>query len=499
MDEGFAVTGYVVEELIGRGGAGEVWRGRDVATGDPVALKLLRGRGAAVTERLRREAAVLASAAGPHVIGVRDFVVEDGAAVLVMDLAPGGSLAGLLAARDRLPAPEVVTILAPLATALAAAHARGLVHGDLTPANILFTADGRPLLADFGVARAIGASDGPVEPVEGTVDFMDPAVLGGAVPTAASDVFALGAIGFLALSGEPYWGTGTVDQVQGRALVGIRPALDEVLPGLPPALVAAIEAALSHDPYDRPDARSLAEAVLRACAAAPIVLALPAIPIRIPITELVRPAVGIDQDFVRHLESQPPRVPSPWRRHATVAAGMVVAMVGSAVLGVQLGHYGGNQAPSLRAAQTQLSRAAAATDRIGPLPVDVDPDPDWRALVVRLDAARASAFEQADPSRLADVYVVGSAPYATDHATIASLATRGVHASGFQATVEHVRLESERVTTARLRVVDRLSAYDLLDSAGHVVGHGAARPDRAFTMRLTWAAGKWRVSRITPA
>ncbi len=496
MDEAFAVTGYVVEQLIGSGGAGEVWRGRDVVTGDPVALKLLRGRGAAATERLRREAAVLASVAGPHVIGVRDFVVEDGAAVLVMDLAAGGSLAGLLASRDRLSAPETVTILAPLATALAAAHARGLVHGDLTPANILFSGDGRPLLADFGVARAIGSAS---EPVEGTVDFMDPAVLGGAAPTAASDVFALGAVGFLALCGEPYWGTGTVDQVQGRALVGIRPALDEVLPGLPHALVAAIEAALSHDPHDRPDARSLADAVLRACAAAPVRLALPAIPIRIPITELVRPAVGIDQDFVRQLEAQPPRVPSPWRRHATVAAGAVVAMVGSAVLGVQLGHYGGNQAPSLHALPTQLSGAAAAIHSSPPLQVDLDPDPNWRALASRLDDARAAAFEQADPSRLADVYVVGSSAYSTDHATVASLASRGLHASGFQATVEHVTVDSSSVTGARLRVVDRLSAYDLLDSTGRVVGHGAARPDRAFTMRLTWSAGKWRVSQITPA
>jgi len=496
MDEGLAVTGYVVEELIGSGGAGEVWRGRDVASGDPVALKLLRGRGAAATERLRREAAVLASVAGPHVIGVRDFVVEDGQAVLVMDLAPGGSLAGLLASRVRVSAPEMVTILAPLATALAAAHARGLVHGDLTPANILFTGDGRPLLADFGVARAIGALD---QPVEGTVDFMDPAVLGGAAPTAASDVFALGAVGFLALGGEPYWGTGTVDQVQGRALVGIRPALDEVLPGLPAALVAAIEAALSHDPHDRPDARSLAEAVLRACAAAPVRLALPAVPITIPITELVRPAFGIDQDFVRQLESQPPRVPSRWRRHATVAAGAAVGLLGSVVVGVLLGNNGGNQAPSLRAAPTPLSRAAAATDRISPLPVDLDPDPDWRALVGRLDAARATAFEQADPSRLADVYVVGSPAYATDHATVASLASRGLHASGFRATVDHVTLDSESLTSARLRVVDRLSSYDLIDSFGHVVGHGAARPDRAFTMRLAWTAGKWRVSQIAPA
>src|ERR1700722_19755611 len=158
MNERFALEGYVVDELIGFGGTGEVWRAREVETGETVALKRLRTRGAAATERLRREAALLASVAGPHVIGVRRLVVEGDEAVLVMDHAVGGSLATVLGVRGRLPAPEVVTVLAPIAAALAAAHASDLVHGDITPANILFTADGRPLLADFGVAQALGGS-----------------------------------------------------------------------------------------------------------------------------------------------------------------------------------------------------------------------------------------------------------------------------------------------------------------------------------------------------
>ena len=158
MVERFALDGYLVEELIGFGGSGEVWRARQADSGDTVALKRLRVRGAAATERLRREAALLATMAGPHVIAVRRLLVEGDEAVLVMDFAAGGSLAGVLAARGMLPAAEVVTVLAPIAAALAAAHARDLVHGDLSPANILFAADGRPLLADFGVAQAVGAS-----------------------------------------------------------------------------------------------------------------------------------------------------------------------------------------------------------------------------------------------------------------------------------------------------------------------------------------------------
>jgi serine/threonine protein kinase len=85
MDERFALEGYVVDELIGFGGTGEVWRAHENATGESVALKRLRARGAAASERLRREAGVLATVAGPHVIGVRRMVVDDDEAVMVMD------------------------------------------------------------------------------------------------------------------------------------------------------------------------------------------------------------------------------------------------------------------------------------------------------------------------------------------------------------------------------------------------------------------------------
>lgn len=134
--ERFTLDGYVVEELIGFGGTGEVWRGRETATGETVALKRLRARGVAATERLRREAGLLQAVAGPHVIGVRRLLVDDDEAVMVMDYAAGGSLAGILSARETLPSYELVTVIGPIAAALAAAHSRDLVHGDLTPVSV---------------------------------------------------------------------------------------------------------------------------------------------------------------------------------------------------------------------------------------------------------------------------------------------------------------------------------------------------------------------------
>ncbi|HVX43024.1 MAG TPA: protein kinase, partial [Mycobacteriales bacterium] len=129
--------GYVADELVGFGATGEVWRGRDTATGELVALKRLRAADPQSSARLRREAAVLAGLDHPHLLRLRETVRSGEEWVLVLDYAAGGSLAALLRGRGRLRPGEVVTALAPLAAALAYAHGQGLVHGDVTPPNIL--------------------------------------------------------------------------------------------------------------------------------------------------------------------------------------------------------------------------------------------------------------------------------------------------------------------------------------------------------------------------
>jgi len=148
----FSLAGYDVDQLIGFGGSGEVWRARELATGHVVALKRLRGATPTSIEGdpLRREAALLASVQHEHVVALRAVVPTDEGLVLVLDYASGGSLAALLAARGRLSAGEVVTIGAPLAQALSDVHSRGVSHGDITPSNIVFDSDGKPLLADLG-------------------------------------------------------------------------------------------------------------------------------------------------------------------------------------------------------------------------------------------------------------------------------------------------------------------------------------------------------------
>ncbi len=126
MSEVWSLPGYDVEALLGFGATGEVWRAREQATGDTVALKRLRaGADPSAVDALRREASLLRSLDTPYVVRLRDVLGSGEGTVLVLDHAPGGSLAALLARRGSLEPGEVVTVGAPLAQALAAAHAAG--------------------------------------------------------------------------------------------------------------------------------------------------------------------------------------------------------------------------------------------------------------------------------------------------------------------------------------------------------------------------------------
>ena len=146
---------YVLEAPIGRGGMGEVWRGTDPVLGRQVAVKTIDLRslpdesGAA---RFEREARATAGLSHPNVVTVHDSGVEGDTAYIVMELLPGPSLADELASGP-LPVDEVVEVGRQVASALDAAHARGLVHRDIKPGNIAYAADGRVRVLDFGITQ----------------------------------------------------------------------------------------------------------------------------------------------------------------------------------------------------------------------------------------------------------------------------------------------------------------------------------------------------------
>ncbi|HEV2089123.1 MAG TPA: protein kinase, partial [Cryptosporangiaceae bacterium] len=255
------VPGYTTERMLGFGATGEVWVARDDVSGEAVALKRLRtGSGSlgADRERLRREGAILAAFRHPNVIGLRGVLGDAEGLVLVLDLASGGSLTAVLAAVDRLRAGEAVGFFAPVADALAAAHGQGLLHGDVSPGNLLLGADGTPLLADLGTARLAGDERSPVH---ATSRYLDPAVRAGGAPTTASDVYALAAVAAHALTAQPVadHGGGVQEWAERAHEMGVSARL-----------VAALCAALATDPRRRPSAEEMGTSVRAACPPEPL-------------------------------------------------------------------------------------------------------------------------------------------------------------------------------------------------------------------------------------
>lgn len=241
------VPGYAVETLIGHGGSGEVWRGRETASGRPVALKRLPVSGPGQLQAARAEAALLSALDHPHLVGLHELVPVADEVVLVLDLAAGGSLADLLARRGRLAPGEAISALAPIGAALAYAHNEGVVHGDVSAGNVVFTETGFPMLADLGVARIVGDA----APARSTPAYVDPAVAAGCAPGAASDVFMLAAVALHAVSGTPVWPGSTAEEMLARAASGDLGDLDVRLAGLPPEMAALLGRALALEPCRR--------------------------------------------------------------------------------------------------------------------------------------------------------------------------------------------------------------------------------------------------------
>lgn len=198
---------YRVLSPLGGGGMGTVWRGDDLVLRRPVALKAVNvepghpGDAGAVIERAMREAQALARVEDPAVVEIYDVFVESGVPWLVMELIDGRTLADLIA-RGPVAEREVARIGLRALAGLDAAHRAGILHRDVKPANILLAADGRVLLADFGIARVSGAASlTATNTVLGTVEFLAPEQIADRQATVASDLWALGVTLFYALEG----------------------------------------------------------------------------------------------------------------------------------------------------------------------------------------------------------------------------------------------------------------------------------------------------------
>src|SRR3954468_6508360 len=195
---------YKLEDLLGRGGMSEVYSAEDLELGRRVALKLLAPD--ADSARFEREARAVASLGHPNVMQLYDYGEDNGRPYMVLEHVPGGTLEDRLPAAKGKPLPDDQTrlIAARGAAGLAHAHARGVVHRDLKPANVLFDDEGRPKLADFGIARMAAGEGALTEAgtVLGPAAYISPEQASGEPATPASDVYSFGVILYRMVTGR---------------------------------------------------------------------------------------------------------------------------------------------------------------------------------------------------------------------------------------------------------------------------------------------------------
>ena len=287
---------YTVTRVIGRGTCGTVWAGR--GPDGAVAVKLLHDDLTAdqtLIARFVQERTVLTSLRHPRIVGVRDLVVDGNDLALVMDLISGSDLRERLERRGPLPPAEAVSVCRDIADALAAAHARGVVHRDVKPENVLLDEAGVARLTDFGIARLV---DGPrrtrATRIVGTPDYLAPEVIEGCPPTPAVDVYALATVLFELLTGWSPFGGGHPGAVLRRHVTEPAPRV----PGMPKGPGDLLERCLAKSPAVR---LSAAEFSAQLAACAPALAGLP--PLRIASPRGDRPFT--DPDVMTHAGAVP--------------------------------------------------------------------------------------------------------------------------------------------------------------------------------------------------
>ncbi len=247
---------YRVGPRLARGGMSTVFRGVDLRLDRPVAIKVMTPQYAAdptFLARFEREARAAAGLDDPHVVGVYDQGQDGEHVFLVMELVDGGTLRDLLHQRGALSVPVALSVLEPVLSALAAAHAAGLVHRDVKPENVLISARGEVKVADFGLVRAVTSTTmatGNV--ILGTVAYLSPEQVATGAADERSDVYSAGIVGYEMLTGHPPFGGDNPLSVAYQHVHSDVPPVADEAPGVPVGIAAAIDAATSRDALARP-------------------------------------------------------------------------------------------------------------------------------------------------------------------------------------------------------------------------------------------------------
>ena len=305
VEAGRKLGRYVLSRKLGAGGMAEVWEAFDEGLHRSVAVKVVRDEIAGEAEyrdRFIREARLAAGLEHPRILPIYDFGTEAGITFLVMPLLPGGSL------RERITGPmppeEAIDCLASIAAALDHAHARGVLHRDVKPSNVLVDASGSLLLADFGLAKSTAVSSELTATgmVVGTPAYMAPEQAIGRPVDARADQYALGVLAFELLTGRTPFRSESPFAVLDKHLREAPPPPSTFVPALPSSVDAVLARALSKQPQERfATCREMVEALAGALG-----VSVPARP-----ATVVRPVGALDPTWIAGSGAVPPPGATP--------------------------------------------------------------------------------------------------------------------------------------------------------------------------------------------
>ncbi len=483
------MPGFTITGPLGSEASGSTWSAVRTRDDGRFVVKIVRVSD--VSEARAKATALMATLHGidnEHLVRQHDAIaLADGTLALVLDEVVGGSLAHVLELRGPLTPGESITTLAPLFGALADLHAVGIVHGDLAPEKILYSDDGRPQMSGL---EAVGLPGRRTAPVGESSGFDAPELAGGADPTPASDVYAMAAIGWFALTGAP----------PGPATAC--PTLSSVKHEELPRLAQVLTSCLRTDPAARPTAGLIAAEVFDASSAEPVRLG--------PESD---PAAEITRRIRQAAVSAPAKAPSSTgNRHRPAliigAAALVVAIAlgGGAtwvlrprpVVAAQMAVR--PAAPASRTSSAEgapLAQPARSPNRITDIMTAPDsPRTGAVGLLQALVDARALAYVARDPALLDLVYAPGAGKAVNDRSNIATAVKNGATYVGLEFVVKDVAFLDGKSGIARIRATIVTLAYQTGQPDGRKVAHDqeVVGPS-VFTVKL--AADGWRILSMT--
>ena len=242
---------YDVLDRLGHGGMGVVYRARDPRIGRLVAIKLLRVDDADVRERFLQEARSAGSLTHRNIVTIYDYGEHEGQPYIVMEFISGVTLAEQIRRGLPRPLPATLDTIRGLSAGLAYAHARGIVHRDVKPANVMIDDEGVPKILDFGIARVGDSGLTQFGMLMGTPNYMSPEQVDGRTADRRSDIFAVGLVFYELLSGRKAFSSETASGVMKQIVWDAPSPLEEFCPGLDGGVVSIVARAIQKDPSRR--------------------------------------------------------------------------------------------------------------------------------------------------------------------------------------------------------------------------------------------------------